>query len=139
MEIRIASESDRAAVFALRFEVFVGEQNVPPEIELDAEDARALHIIALESGMAIGCARVLFEGDSAHVGRLAVKKACRGRGIGAEICRFIVGYCCAKGCRRIWLNSQLHAVGFYQKLGFVPRGELFVEAGIEHVRMETEL
>ncbi len=139
MEIKIATEQDREAVFALRVEVFVREQNVPPEIELDQEDAHALHFIAKEDGIAVGCARVIRDGDDAHIGRLAVKKSHRGRGIGRDICRFIIEDCKGKGCTRVWLNSQLHAVGFYQKLGFLPTGSPFFEAGIEHVTMELSL
>ncbi|MBE6583019.1 MAG: GNAT family N-acetyltransferase [Ruminococcaceae bacterium] len=136
MEIRIAKKSDIEKVYALRHEVFVNEQNVPPEIEIDEEDDHATHIIAVENGTAVGCARVLFGEDGGHIGRLAVKKNERGRGIGKEICRFIIEICRERGYKRVWLNSQLHAVGFYEKLGFSRRGETFFEAGIEHIEME---
>ncbi len=139
MNIRIATQEDRQEVFALRFEVFVNEQNVPPQIELDAEDTHALHIIAEESGVAIGCARVIFSERDAHIGRLAVKKAYRGTGVGSKICRFITDYCLGQGYTHIWLNSQLHAVGFYEKLGFREQGEIFEEAGIEHIRMSIDV
>lgn len=135
MEVRIAKGSDIERVYALRNEVFVVEQNVPPEIEIDEEDKHATHIIAEENGVAAGCARVIFE-DGGHIGRLAVKKSERGKGIGREICLYIIDYCRENGYDRVWLNSQLHAVGFYEKLGFVKRGETFFEAGIEHVKME---
>ena len=136
MEIRIAKGSDIDKVYALRNEVFVNEQNVPHELELDEEDKHATHIIAVENGTAVGCARVLFGEDGGHIGRLAVKKSERGRGIGKEICRCIIEFCRERGYKRVWLNSQLHAVGFYEKLGFSRRGETFFEAGIEHVEME---
>lgn len=135
MEIRIAKGNDIEKVYALRNEVFVNEQNVPPEIEIDEEDKYATHIIAEENGVAVGCARVIFE-DGGHIGRLAVKKSERGKEIGREICLYIIDYCRENGYDRVWLNSQLHAVGFYEKLGFVKRGETFFEAGIEHVKME---
>ncbi len=138
MEIRIADVTDIEKVYALRYEVFVGEQNVPPEIELDEEDKHATHIIAEENGTAVGCARLLIQ-DGGHIGRLAVKKSHRGQGIGKEICRFIIDHCRSLGHRRVWLNSQLHAVGFYEKLGFIPCGETFFEAGIEHIEMELNL
>ncbi len=136
MSIHIAAKEDMPAVFALRFEVFVDEQQVPPEIELDAEDATAVHIIAEENGEAIGCARVLRHGDSAHIGRLAVKKSRRGQGIGASVCRYAIDICRKAGCKHIGLNSQLHAAGFYEKLGFRRHGRIFMEAGIEHIAME---
>ncbi len=137
MNIRIATEKDKQLVFALRFEVFVDEQNVPPEIELDDEDAHALHIIAEENGIAVGCARVILSGNDVHIGRLAVKRSYRGQGIGSAVCRFIIDYCRKQGYIHIWLNSQLQAVGFYSRLGFESQGEIFMEAGIEHIKMET--
>ena len=136
MEIRIAKGSDIDRVYALRYEVFVNEQNVPSEIELDDEDKHALHIIAEENGAEVGCARVLFGEGGGHIGRLAVKREKREQGIGKEICRFIIELCRERGYKRVWLNSQLHAVGCYEKLGFTRRGETFFEAGIEHVEME---
>ncbi len=139
MNIYIAEKDEISKAFALRFEVFVDEQGVPPEIELDEEDAHAVHVIAEESGIAIGCARVIFDGEEAHIGRLAVKKAYRGRGIGASICRFIIDIARERKCRCAWLNSQLHAVGFYETLGFLPVGDTFLEAGIEHTRMELDV
>ncbi len=139
MDIRIAqTENDIKAVYSLRFEVFVEEQNVPPEIELDGEDAHALHIMAEENGETVGCARLIIDGGEGHIGRLAVKKACRGSGVGTEICRFIIGHCRRLGCKRIWLNSQIQAVSFYERLGFMPVGERFFEAGIEHMEMEIK-
>ncbi len=74
MDIRIASEHDLGSVFALRFEVFVLEQKVSPDIERDSEDAHALHIIAKENCTAVGCARLIISENDAHIGRLAVKK-----------------------------------------------------------------
>ncbi len=140
MNIRHAHDIDLPAVYALRFEVFVDEQHVPREIEIDDEDATALHIIAEENGVAVGCARILLHGDgSAHIGRLAVKKARRGEGIGAEVCRFCIEECRARGCTVIRLHGQLQAAGFYEKLGFLPRGEVFLEAGIEHKEMVMQL
>ncbi len=135
MNIRIATEEERPALYAIRTEVFVNEQKVPPELELDAEDAHAIHILAEEGGVAVGCARLLLREGEAHIGRLAVKKDCRGRGIGQAICRFAMEQGHRAGCKTVWLNSQLHAVGFYQRLGFQPQGEPFMEAGIEHIKM----
>ncbi len=136
MNIHIAEREQTEAIFALRVEVFVKEQNVPPQLELDEEDEHALHIIAEEGGQTLGCARLIINGAEAHIGRLAVKKNFRGQGIGEAICRFVIDYSRSVGCTRIWLNSQLHARTFYQKLGFVPKGEIFLDAGIEHIEME---
>ncbi len=136
MKIQIADENDKQAVFALRLEVFVDEQNVPPEIEIDEEDADAIHIIAYRNGVAVGCGRIVFDENSAHIGRIAVKKEYRNTGVGSAVCRFIVDYCTKKGMEYIWLNSQLQAVRFYEKLGFKKKGDVFTEAGIPHIQME---
>ncbi len=136
MKIRIANKNDMPSVFALRLEVFVNEQNVPREIELDDEDDFACHFIAEENGTAVGCARVVMNGNDAHLGRIAVKKTHRGRGIGAAVCRYAIEYCRSQNSSRIWIHAQLHAAGFYEKLGFVPVGDIFMEAGIEHIEME---
>ncbi len=136
MDIHVAkAEADKQAVLRLRLEVFVEEQNVPPDIELDAADAHATHIIAISNGMAVGCARVLFSAQEAHIGRFAVKRSHRNQGIGREVYRFVVAYCRERSCTDIWLNAQLSAVGFYEKLGFQPQGDVFTEAGIAHVKM----
>ncbi len=136
MTISIADKKDMKDVFALREEVFIKEQNVPAEIELDCEDENATHIIARDGDTTIGCARIIFSEHEAHIGRFAVKKAWRGKGIGANVFRFITEYCESRGCTRIWFNAQLHAVGFYEKLGYKKKGKIFIEAGIEHIEME---
>ncbi len=135
MEIRIATKDDLEKVFALRTEVFVGEQHVPPDIEFDNKDGKAIHFIALLEGVAVGCARILTEDGSAHIGRLAVKKSYRNKGVGSSICKFVINYCRLNGYDKIWLNSQLHAVKFYERLGFETHGEPFFEAWIEHIKM----
>ncbi len=136
MEVKIAGEEEKCAALALRFEVFVKEQNVPPELETDDEDSCAVHVVAQDdTGRVIGCARILMSQNEAHIGRLAVKKECRGKGVGSAICRFIIDYCRENGCTNIWLNSQLHARGFYENLGFESSGDVFTEAGICHIRM----
>ncbi len=138
MKIFIATNEDIKNAFSLRVEVFVCEQGVPSEIELDECDKYALHIICEEQGVLIGCARLLLDGKSAHIGRLAVKKSYRGKGVGSAIIDYIVDYCKSEGYEYIWLNSQLHATKFYQNLGFVKEGETFFEAGIEHIKMSLK-
>ncbi len=139
MKIRIAAEQDMAAVYALRFEVFVYEQSVPPEIELDEEDPHAIHILAEEDGEVIGCGRILLHGNDAHIGRLAVKKCRRGQGVGRAVCDFAIDICRKEGIAHIRLNAQLQAVGFYEKLGFGQQGTPFMEAGIEHIAMALSI
>lgn len=139
MQIRIATEEEKQLAFALRFEVFVYEQNVPAEIEIDEEDDYALHFIAEEDDIIVGCARLILSETDAHIGRLAVKKIYRGKNVGSEICRFIIEYCRNQGYTYIWLNGQLQASEFYKKLGFKPEGEIFLDAGIEHTKMTMNI
>ncbi len=135
MNISVAKENEKEKLFALRQEVFVDEQNVPPEIEIDEFDNSALHIAARDGENVIGCARLVVANGEGHIGRLAVKREHRGRGVGAAICRFIIDLCLDGGITRVTLNSQAHAVGFYERLGFERHGAPFMEAGIEHIAM----
>ncbi len=135
LDIHICSTEETALVFALRTEVFVEEQCVPVEEELDAEDSIAVHIIAKDGGCVVGCGRIIFNGNDAHIGRLAVKRDYRGKGVGMAVCKYITALCLSHGCDSIWLNSQLHAVPFYEKAGFCAVGKVFMDAGIEHIRM----
>jgi predicted GNAT family N-acyltransferase len=125
--------------WALRRRVFIEEQHVPEEIELDADDARAFHALALEGGRPVGCGRMLARGDYVKIGRMAVLAECRGRSVGRRVLEFLIEHARRRGFRRAVLDAQLHAEGFYLKQGFTPVGEAFEEAGITHRRMERAL
>jgi len=125
---------------AIRRRVFIEEQNVPEEIELDADDGHAFHALAILDGVAIGCGRMLDHGDSeVKIGRMAVLREFRGTGVGAHILRFLIDRARARGLRRAILHAQLTAEGFYLKEGFNPVGGVFDEAGIAHRKMERDL
>jgi predicted GNAT family N-acyltransferase len=135
--IAIESPADMARAYAIRRRVFIEEQRVPEEIELDADDARASHALALAGGNAIGCGRMLDHGaDEVKIGRMAVLPAYRGTGVGREILRFLIDRARARGFRKAVLHAQLSAEGFYLKEGFTPVGGVFDEAGIAHRKME---
>jgi predicted GNAT family N-acyltransferase len=137
-EVRTARwPEDERALQALRREVFVQEQDVPEEIEWDGRDAECLHAIAqTPSGEVIGCGRLLPDG---HIGRMAVKRAWRGRGVGGALLEHLVGLAAQHGHRHVVLNAQTHAEGFYRRHAFAPIGEEFMEAGIAHRAMERVL
>ncbi len=137
--IKATTPAELADVYAIRRRVFIEEQRVPEEIEMDEDDARALHVLALEDGRAIGCGRMVVHGDEAKIGRMAVLPERRGQGAGARILEFLVEAARARGYRQAILHAQLHAEGFYLKYGFTPVGEIFDEAGIPHRRMERAL
>lgn len=118
--------------------VFIEEQQVPPDLEWDeATDQEAHHFLAInEAGQAVGCARLL---PSGQIGRMAVIKALRGRGIGERLLTAAVEQARDLGMQRLFLNAQTQAEGFYRGGGFLPVGDVFMEAGIPHRRMELDL
>ncbi|CAM3449822.1 GNAT family N-acetyltransferase [Bordetella sputigena] len=118
---------------AVRHAVFVVEQNVPPELEMDEHDAACVHAVAYDAdGQALGTGRLLPDG---HIGRMAVHRRARGLGVGARLLRALIEAGRSAGHRRLMLNAQTHARGFYEGQGFVVEGEEFMEAGIPHVAM----
>ena len=129
-----------ARAYGIRRRVFIEEQHVPEEIELDADDALAFHALATLDGNAIGCGRMLDHGDGeVKIGRMAVVPEFRGTGVGRDILRFLIDRARARGLRKAILHAQLTAEGFYLKEGFNPLGEVFDEAGIAHRKMEKLL
>ncbi|MEU9252368.1 GNAT family N-acetyltransferase [Streptomyces sp. NPDC048270] len=148
--VRVASgEADTAACFAVRTEVFVGEQSVPESIEYDAYDADAVHVLAVgPDGVALGTGRLLHgsaarakTGDPAvgSLGRLAVRKAARGLGVGVALVRAIEAEAVRLGLSAVDLGAQTHALGFYERLGYVAYGPEFQDAGIAHRAMRRPL
>src|SRR5438105_2506177 len=111
----------------VREEVFVLEQHVPLELEWDDDDARCRHALALDGQRAIGTARLLPEG---RIGRMAVLRPWRGKGVGAALMRALLREASARGMVTIVLHAQTHAAGFYRRFGFSARGGEFLEAGI---------
>jgi predicted GNAT family N-acyltransferase len=121
---------------AVRHEVFVDEQGVPAEIELDEHDISALHIVAFDEGRAVATGRLLADG---HIGRLAVLRSYRGRGLGRQVLTRLVEEARNGGLGRVELNAQTQALPFYERLGFVAYGEVFDDAGLPHRAMALEL
>jgi predicted GNAT family N-acyltransferase len=140
--IRIVEIHDRAAMeqaWALRRIVFIEEQAVPEAIEMDADDAVAFHVLALEGDTALGCGRMVTHGDHVKIGRMAVLKERRSEGIGRQVLEYLMEAARQRDFRKALLHAQVHAEGFYRKNGFLPLGEIFEEAGIPHRAMEREL
>ncbi|SDX61643.1 GNAT family N-acetyltransferase [Lysobacter enzymogenes] len=125
----------RPALRAVREAVFVREQNVPLELELDAErDPQCQHVLAFDAdGEPIGTGRLT---PDRRIGRMAVLTAWRGRGVGEALLEALVARARALGWREVSLHSQASAIGFYARQGFLPFGPRFEEAGgIEHLAM----
>lgn len=122
---------------AIRFEVFVEEQQVPPDEELDEMDEKCLHALAFDQqGVAVATGRLLPDG---HIGRMAVRRSEREKGVGAAVLRALTEAAQARGFKEVVLGAQLHARGFYLKQGFVAFGKVFLDANIEHVMMKKAL
>jgi predicted GNAT family N-acyltransferase len=125
-----SNEGDRAALSAVREEVFVREQNVPPEMEVDEDDPRSLHVLArTPDGNVIAAGRMTPAGQ---IGRMAVLKDWRGRGIGSALLRLLLEQAGTRGVAEVRLHAQADATAFYLKHGFEIAGEDFMEAGILH-------
>ena len=124
---------------ALRRAVFVEEQGVPVEEELDEHDAGALHLVAVDGPTVVGTCRLLRAGDALKLGRMAVAPAARRRGIAARLLEEAEAHARAQGVRVIRLSSQLEARPAYERAGYTAYGERFLDAGIEHVMMEKTL
>lgn len=128
--------SDQDRCFAIRIEVFCDEQKVSREIEFDGLDPGSRHYLALLDGLPVGTARVRPLGDGlVKFERIAVLKAHRGRNIGKALMDRAMADAAAAGATSGKLHAQTYATAFYEKLGFTGEGALFVEAGIEHIRM----
>lgn len=127
----------RERVMPVRVTVFVQEQGVPAEIELDAADPTCRHAMAeLPDGSVVGTGRLLPDG---HVGRMAVLPGWRGKGVGARLLAALVAEAERLGMDELALNAQLTAEGFYARFGFRAQGEVFMEAGIAHREMRKRL
>jgi predicted GNAT family N-acyltransferase len=130
-------DAARAEAGRIRELVFVREQGVPPELEMDARDAQCEHALAhAADGTAIGTGRLLPDG---HIGRMAVLKAWRGQGVGALLLQALVERARSRGDAAARLNAQISAAGFYRRYGFEVSGPEFIEAGIAHVPMQRAL
>ena len=126
----------RETLLSIRGKVFIEEQKVPEEIERDDKDDTASHFLLTHNSVALACGRMLPDGK---VGRLAVLKEHRGKGLGRQLLDYIINHARLQGMNRLYLHAQAQAANFYLDAGFFHCGEPFEEAGIPHVAMELEI
>ena len=137
---RASTPEETAGLRALRVEVFVREQGVPDEEEMDALDQTALHVVAWDGQDVVGTGRlVLLSSGEGQIGRMAVRGALRRGGIGSDVLRYLEREAKARGVQRIILHAQTYVVPFYRRHGYQEQGATFQEAGIEHILMRKTL
>ena len=124
------------ALRSIREQVFILEQGVAPEIEVDGNDPGAYHFLGTLGGKPVACGRLQSNGK---VSRMAVLPVHRGRNFGRQVLDAIIEAGRAMGLPRLFLHAQAHAGGFYRKAGFVASGDIFEEADIPHVAMSMDL
>lgn len=140
----ISQTEDIDACVALRREVFIVEQGISEDDEIDDLDDQAIHILAKVDGVPVGTARLLIVGSAGNftgkIGRICVLKSQRGTGLGAALVGYSADHLKARGdLKRLMLGAQEYAIGFYEKLGFQVCGPVYVDAGIPHRDMEILL
>ncbi len=136
----VENEDEFESAIAVRFRVFVAEQAIPPEEELDEDDATAIHAIALVQGQVVGTGRLVSREDGdGQVGRMAVDQPWRGQGVGGRILIFLEDEARFLGMARCVLHAQEYVKGFYAAHGYQEYGETFLEVDIPHVEMHKEL
>jgi len=136
----ITGPAEFARCAAIRTEVFVAEQRVPPEEEMDELDRDAVHVLAWLDGAPVATGRLILTEDAhAKIGRMAVLRPHRRQGVGSAVLTKLMELARERGVRELSLAGQLHAIPFYERFGFVAGGDVFVEAGIEHRMMDREL
>ena len=137
---QVETESELEEAIAVRFRVFVGEQSIPPEEELDEADATATHAIALCQEKVVGTGRLVVVDDAeAQIGRMAVDPAWRRRGIGSQILEFLEQSARALGMNRCVLHAQEYVKSFYAAHGYREHGDIFLEVDIPHIEMRKKL
>jgi predicted GNAT family N-acyltransferase len=133
------TDEEVAAALALRSRVFCEEQGVSFEADQDGRDPEATHIVAIDEGAVIGTCRLLFRGQVARLGRLAVERERRGDGVAGAILREADRVAGGVGAESIALHAQTYALALYEAAGYREYGPTFTEEGIEHVAMEKRL
>lgn len=132
-------ERDHDAIRAVRFAVFVDEQRVPAELEMDERDVECVHVLAVdEAGQPVGTGRIDV-GLGGKIGRMAVIAARRRSGVGRALVETLHACALEHGLKAVWCHAQVAARPFYERAGYRAHGEIFLEAGIAHVRMTCDL
>jgi len=135
----VAFDQFAAEIKQIRQTVFQVEQQVEPALDFDGLDSVASHVLACFEHLPVGTARIrLLNPQTAKIERVAVLSDYRGQGVGRRMIEQALEFLVHQGVSEAQLHAQVQTVDFYQKLGFVPQGELFYEAGIPHMTMHRD-
>lgn len=135
IQIKSWQEAQKDA-FEIRREVFILEQGVPEELEIDEVDPLALHALAYLGSVCIGTARLHLNSDkTGQIGRMALLAPFRNQGFGRQILKALIETAQMQQCKYLSLHAQVSALPFYEKLGFQAEGPVYDEAGIPHRNM----
>ncbi len=134
----VTSQDDLLKVYSVRSIVFIEEQNCSYQIEVDGMDFIAMHVLGEIENEPFAAGRIRFLGDYVKFERLAIRKAYRGKGYGNQLLQFVMNAAREKGYSKFKLHAQVHALEFYEKHGFKAKGDVFLEADIEHQLMVYE-
>lgn len=130
---------DYALIRSVRFEVFVNEQAVPADLEMDERDPQCFHVLARDTaGHPVGTGRIDIEAGG-RLGRMAVLAQWRSAGVGTQIIAALHDHARAQGHLQVWCHAQVAARRFYERAGYKASGATFLEAGIEHITMRCTL
>ena len=129
---------DFSEALKIRVPVFVEEQKVPKERELDSNDKISYHVVLYEKQIPVACGRLYFTGGVAHIGRVAVLKEYRRKGYATKVCKKLIDIAISKKFSDITLDAQSYVVGLYEKLGFKVVGDEFLDENMPHFKMELK-
>ncbi|WP_336133538.1 GNAT family N-acetyltransferase [Natronomonas amylolytica] len=141
MDVRcVETDEELADALAVRREVFIEEQGVPEDLEIDGNDEEAIGFVAYDGDEPVGAARLrAYDDSTAKVERVAVVERERGTGLGREIMAVVEDTARSEGYERVILHAQAPVIGFYERLGYEITSEEFEEAGIPHREMRKPL
>jgi predicted GNAT family N-acyltransferase len=134
--IETGFSEERERIMQVRYAVFVEEQGVPETLENDEKDPLCRHALLLMDDRPVATGRLE---DDGHIGRIAVIRPLRSKGLGSRIVTFLEAKAKAQGLHRVYLGAQLQAIPFYEKLGYRCYGPEFMDAGIPHRYMEKAI
>ena len=136
----VENEDELAGAVSVRMRVFVVEQQIPPEEELDEADATATHAVAIYQGRVVGTGRLIYRGNATtQIGRMAVDQAFRRQGVGGLILQCLEEEARSQGVRQCILHAQEYVKSFYAAHAYQEHGDVFLEANIRHVEMRKDL